>query len=168
MKRFPLFLSGVIAAAVLAGCGDNIGATSTAMTVPTATSSAPTVVITQVVTVVVTLAPVSTPSPIVFSTIPNATPLPSATTVPLSTATVVPTATRVPLSTATNTSVPTVNKGPVVGNGLTCPEGYPVKANTNSSIYHVPGQQFYGATNTRNCFADAESAAAAGYRASKV
>ncbi|MCV7584177.1 thermonuclease family protein [Micrococcus luteus] len=57
--------------------------------------------------------------------------------------------------------------GSVAGSGGVCPDGYPVKANDNSGIYHVPGQQHYGKTNARNCYASASAAQAAGYRASK-
>ena len=57
--------------------------------------------------------------------------------------------------------------GSVAGSGGVCPDGYPVKANDNSGIYHVPGQQHYGKTNARNCYASAAAAQAAGYRASK-
>ncbi|RBO88187.1 micrococcal nuclease [Micrococcus sp. KT16] len=57
--------------------------------------------------------------------------------------------------------------GSVAGSGGVCPDGYPVKANGNSGIYHVPGQQHYGKTNARNCYASAAAAQAAGYRAAK-
>ena len=57
--------------------------------------------------------------------------------------------------------------GSVAGSGGVCPDGYPVKANDNSGIYHVPGQQHYGKTNARNCYASAAAAQAAGYRAAK-
>lgn len=60
------------------------------------------------------------------------------------------------------------SSGPVSGSNGVCPSGYPVKANDNSGIYHVPGQQFYDVTNARNCFATPSAAEAAGYRASKV
>ena len=57
--------------------------------------------------------------------------------------------------------------GPVSGADSVCPDSHPVKANDNSGIYHVPGQQHYGKTNARNCYASAAAAQAAGYRASK-
>lgn len=63
---------------------------------------------------------------------------------------------------------PAASDGPTYGSGGVCPAGYPIKANDNSGIYHVPGQQFYNATNARNCFATTAAAEAAGYRASKV
>ena len=49
-----------------------------------------------------------------------------------------------------------------------CPEGYPVKANDNSGIYHVPNGRFYARTKAERCYIDAESAAADGYRAAKA
>lgn len=58
------------------------------------------------------------------------------------------------------------SSGPVSGSGGVCPAGYPVKANDNSGIYHVPGGEFYNATNARNCFATEAAAQAAGYRKS--
>jgi len=61
---------------------------------------------------------------------------------------------------------PTVSSGPVSGFGGVCPAGYPIKANDNSGIYHVPGGLFYDATNAYNCFATEAAAAAAGYRRS--
>ena len=57
--------------------------------------------------------------------------------------------------------------GSVAGSGGVCPDGYPVKANDNSGIYHVPGQQHYGKTNARNCYASAAAAQADGYRAAR-
>ena len=57
--------------------------------------------------------------------------------------------------------------GPVSGADSVCPDSHPVKANDNSGIYHMPGQQHYGKTNARNCYASAAAAQAAGYRAAK-
>jgi hypothetical protein len=62
----------------------------------------------------------------------------------------------------------TQSSGPVSGNYGVCPAGFPIKGNSNSGIYHVPGQQYYSATNARNCFATEGAAQAAGYRKSKV
>src|SRR5262245_42062920 len=39
-----------------------------------------------------------------------------------------------------------------------CPTGYPVKANSASHIYHVPGGQFYERTVPERCYADAHAA----------
>ena len=57
--------------------------------------------------------------------------------------------------------------GPVSGADSVCPDSHPVKANDNSGIYHVPGQQHYGRTNARNCYASASAARADGYRAAR-
>ncbi|GAA3793888.1 thermonuclease family protein [Micrococcus endophyticus] len=57
--------------------------------------------------------------------------------------------------------------GPVPGADFVCPDDFPVKGNDNSFIYHVPGQQHYGRTNARNCYASAAAAEADGYRAAK-
>jgi hypothetical protein len=48
-----------------------------------------------------------------------------------------------------------------------CPEGYPIKANDNSGIYHAPGGRFYERTRPERCYATAEAAEADGYRRSK-
>lgn len=49
-----------------------------------------------------------------------------------------------------------------------CPDGYPIKANHNSMIFHVPGGRFYERTVPERCYADAGAAAADGYRAAKA
>ncbi len=49
-----------------------------------------------------------------------------------------------------------------------CPDGYPIKANDNSRIYHVPGGRFYDRTVPERCYARADDAAADGYRAAKA
>ncbi|MEZ5271096.1 MAG: hypothetical protein R2694_02140 [Ilumatobacteraceae bacterium] len=49
-----------------------------------------------------------------------------------------------------------------------CPEGYPVKANDNSGIYHLPGGRFYDRTVPERCYASAEGAEADGYRRAKA
>jgi hypothetical protein len=50
----------------------------------------------------------------------------------------------------------------------TCPDGYPVKANDNSGIFHVPGGRFYARTLAERCYANAEDAVADGYRPAKA
>jgi len=50
----------------------------------------------------------------------------------------------------------------------TCPADYPVKANAESGIFHVPGQEYYARTDPERCFATPQDAAAQGFRASKV
>ena len=49
-----------------------------------------------------------------------------------------------------------------------CPDGYPVKANDNSGIYHVPGGRFYDRTVAERCYANADDAVADGYRPAKA
>ena len=49
-----------------------------------------------------------------------------------------------------------------------CPEGYPIKANDNSGIFHVPGGRFYERTVPERCYADAHDAEADGYRRAKA
>jgi hypothetical protein len=48
-----------------------------------------------------------------------------------------------------------------------CPAGYPIMANDNSGIYHVPRGRFYDRTGPERCYARAEDAEADGYRAAK-
>lgn len=48
-----------------------------------------------------------------------------------------------------------------------CPDGYPIKANGNSGIYHVPGGRFYDRTVPERCYARADQCEADGYRAAK-
>ena len=49
-----------------------------------------------------------------------------------------------------------------------CPDGYPVKANDNSGIYHVPGGRFYDRTVAERCYANGDDALADGYRPAKT
>jgi hypothetical protein len=50
----------------------------------------------------------------------------------------------------------------------TCPAGFPVKANANSGIFHVPGGRFYDRTVPERCYATPQSAEADGYRPAKA
>ena len=50
----------------------------------------------------------------------------------------------------------------------TCPDGYPVKANDNSGIFHGPGGRFYDRTVAERCYTDADAAVADGYRPAKA
>ncbi len=50
----------------------------------------------------------------------------------------------------------------------TCPAGFPVKANGNSGIFHVPGGRFYERTVPERCYATPHSAEADGYRRAKA
>lgn len=55
--------------------------------------------------------------------------------------------------------------GAVLGDGsLSCPEGFPVKGNAQSKVYHAPQSRSYAKTVAELCFATAEAAQAAGYR----
>jgi hypothetical protein len=54
---------------------------------------------------------------------------------------------------------------PVDGN---CPDGYPIKANDNSHIFHVPGGRFYDRTVAERCYATTEAAVRDGYRQAKA
>jgi hypothetical protein len=59
--------------------------------------------------------------------------------------------------------------GAVAGDGTaTCPQGFPVKGNASSRIYHEPGQVSYASTVAEFCFASAEAAEAAGFRQSRA
>ena len=49
-----------------------------------------------------------------------------------------------------------------------CPEGYPIKANDNSGIFHVPGGRFYDRTVPERCYATTDAALADGYRPAKA
>lgn len=49
-----------------------------------------------------------------------------------------------------------------------CPDGYPVKANDNSRIFHSPGGRFYARTVAERCYANADDAIADGYRPAKA
>ena len=53
-------------------------------------------------------------------------------------------------------------------NGGQCPSYAPIKGNRDSMIYHRPGQRYYAITRAEECFRNAASAEAAGYRASRV
>lgn len=47
------------------------------------------------------------------------------------------------------------------------PEGYPIKGNANSMLYHVPGSRHYKACIAEVWFATPEDAEAAGFRKPK-
>lgn len=48
-----------------------------------------------------------------------------------------------------------------------CPVDYPIKANDNSGIFHLPDGRFYGRTKAERCYSNAEAAIADGYRQAK-
>lgn len=58
--------------------------------------------------------------------------------------------------------------GSVRPNGWNCPAHAPIKGNASSMIYHRPGQAYYDRTKPEECFRNAASAVAAGYRAAKI
>ena len=62
---------------------------------------------------------------------------------------------------------PTPSSGGATPTGGSCPPDSPIKGNRQSGIYHVPGGQYYNATNPEECFATETEAQSAGYRASK-
>jgi len=49
-----------------------------------------------------------------------------------------------------------------------CPDGYTIKANDNSRIFHLPGGRFYARTAPERCYASADDAVADGYRQAKA
>jgi hypothetical protein len=61
-----------------------------------------------------------------------------------------------------------VVSGAVAPVGKSCPSHAPIKGNASSMIYHRPGQQYYAVTTPEECFRNAASAEAAGYRAAKI
>ncbi|HAB58550.1 MAG: hypothetical protein CL433_07190 [Acidimicrobiaceae bacterium] len=48
-----------------------------------------------------------------------------------------------------------------------CPGSHPVKGNTQSKIFHVPGGVSYGRINAERCYCDEATAEADGYRKAK-
>ena len=54
--------------------------------------------------------------------------------------------------------------GSVKADGDEAPEGFEIKGNTSSMLYHVPGSTFYGRTVAEYWFATAEDAEAAGFQ----
>lgn len=68
--------------------------------------------------------------------------------------------------TATESELP---KGAVAGDGTAdCPEGYPLKGNASSMLYHAPGTPSYDNTIPEMCFATDDDAVAAGFTPSKA
>ncbi|MEO7371982.1 MAG: hypothetical protein ABI949_10335 [Ilumatobacteraceae bacterium] len=72
-----------------------------------------------------------------------------------------------PVAAESETSAPSTESwvAPIDGE---CPSGYPLKANDNSGIFHVPGGRFYARTVAERCYANAEDAIADGYRQAKA
>jgi NAD(P) transhydrogenase subunit alpha len=62
-----------------------------------------------------------------------------------------------------------VPAGAVAGDGTTeCPAAFPIKGNADSGIYHEPESSTYARTIPELCFATADDAEAAGFRASQT
>ena len=49
-----------------------------------------------------------------------------------------------------------------------CPDGYPIKVNPVSGIFHVPGGRSYERTVPQRCYATTEAAERDGYRQAKA
>ena len=47
-----------------------------------------------------------------------------------------------------------------------CPDDKPIKGNSQSGIYHIPGGQYYNKTMPERCFGTEEDAINAGFRQS--
>jgi hypothetical protein len=82
-----------------------------------------------------------------------------------------PTAPTVPAPTATGAGEATENGEqatwlPPNADG-TCPEGFPIKANDNSGIFHLPSGRFYERTKAERCYPSPAAALADGYRQAK-
>ena len=84
---------------------------------------------------------------------------------PLRTETPTPETVRPAATDATTTTESATWVAPVDGK---CPDGYPLKANNNSGIFHSPGGRFYDRTVAERCYARAEDAIADGYRPAKA
>lgn len=54
------------------------------------------------------------------------------------------------------------------GDGHTEPDGFPIKVNTRSGIYHEPGGRVYERTNADRWYRSTAAAEADGFRASKM
>jgi trigger factor len=73
-----------------------------------------------------------------------------------------------PSATAAEAAAPEQIAGSVEGTGESdCPEGYPIKGNASSKIFHLPGQGSYENTIPEICFASEADAENAGFRMSK-
>ena len=111
--------------------------------------------------------PPLTPSP---ETTPDTAP---AATNYTETADAEPTTTKTPAASATSDSDGDDGRTPDTATWVepladgACPEGYPIKVNSKSGIFHVPDGRFYERTKPERCYARAEDALADGYRQSK-
>lgn len=67
-----------------------------------------------------------------------------------------------PAAEAEVTEAPAGSHAPIEGDEQ--PEGFPIKGNASSKLYHVPGSRFYNSTVAEIWFADEAAAEAAGYQ----
>jgi hypothetical protein len=87
---------------------------------------------------------------------------------PAGEATAAPSSSPVTPESAVPTGAAGVPEGAIRGDGTaTCPPDFPVKANTQSMIYHTGQSRVYEQTIAELCFSSSEAAAAAGYRPPK-
>jgi hypothetical protein len=74
-----------------------------------------------------------------------------------------------PIDVDTSNELLSVPFGAIAGDGtVDCPEGFPIKGNASSGIYHEPDSASYAQTIPEFCFASSAEAEAAGFRASKT
>jgi hypothetical protein len=113
--------------------------------------------------------PIEPPTPVPG---PVSAPVPAPVSAPVSTAAVAPQIealanepTPAPAAPAQIVSSPALTW--VAPDSGSCPASHPIKANSNSGIFHVPGGRFYNQTRAERCYALAEDAEADGYRRSK-
>jgi hypothetical protein len=104
-------------------------------------------------------APAATPAPAVAKTSTPAAPAPSPAAAPTAPAPA-PAA-----STGTTTTKKTTPSTPAAANNAACASNM-VWANTESKVYHMPGDRWFGNTKKGKCMTEAD-AQAAGYHASK-
>lgn len=151
IKQFNLSKKTVLAAVLTAACG-GLGVVQAADTGAAGVMPPP---------------PVSKPMPMA--------PAPAATKpVPMSAPTMAPTLTKpmapaAPAAPAATKSAPmaTTATAEIPGNADgSCPDSAPVKI-SRSKIYHVPESRNYAKTKAKACFASAQAAEQAGYRAPK-
>lgn len=106
--------------------------------------------------------PVTTPTlPAAQPAVPMTTP-----TLPAAKPAVPMTTPALPVAKPAATSTSALGAGVAANPDGSCPETAPVKI-SKSKIYHVPEGKNYAKTKAQKCFADAEAAEQAGYRAPK-
>jgi hypothetical protein len=75
--------------------------------------------------------------------------------------------THVPQSTSANGADDDTEAWRAPADDGSCPDGFPVKVNATSGIFHVPGGRFYDRTKPDRCYSTAAAAEADGYRQAK-